>query len=75
VSKWRQALGAKAKGEFAGLCAMTPAKPSVAKTSKNSSKDYVYSLLFVTLVAFSVKAPANLTSKWYCCCTSDCRFF
>jgi len=76
VGKWCEALSAKAnKGEFAGLRAVTPAKPSAAKTNKNSGRDFVYGVLLVTLLTFSAKAPANQTSKWYCCCTSDCHSF
>ena len=76
VSQRRQALSAKAnKGKFAGLRAEKPAKPNFAKTAKHSGKDFVYGVLFVTLVAFGAQTPLNRTSKWFCCCTSDCDFF
>jgi hypothetical protein len=76
VSKRREALSVKANtGKFVGLRAVTSAKPSSAKTAKHSGKDFVYGVLFVTLLAFSAKAPANRTAKWFCCCTSDCDYF
>jgi len=64
VGKWCEALSAKAnKGKYAGLRAVTPAKPSVVKTSKKSGRTFVHVVLFVTLLPFSAKAPANQTSK------------
>jgi len=76
VSKRREALSAKAnKGKFAGLRADTPAKRNSAKTAKISGKDFVYGVLFVTLMAFGTKKPVNRTAKWFCYCTSDCNYF
>ena len=58
MSQRRQALSAKANtGKFLGLRAEKPAKPNSAKTAKHSGKDFVYDVLFVTLVAFGVKKP------------------
>ena len=39
-----------------------------------SGKDFVYGVVFVTLLAFSVKRPLNSTVQWFCCCTSDCEY-
>jgi len=76
VSKRREALSAKAnKGKFARLRAETPAKQNSAKTAKHGGKDFVYGVLFVTLMAFGAKNPVNRTAKWFCCCTSDCDYF
>jgi len=76
VSKRREALSAKANtGKFTGLRAETPARRSSAKTAKYSGKDFVYGVLFVTLLAFGAKTPVNCTAKWFCCCTSDCEYF
>jgi len=73
VSQRRQALSAKAnKGKFAGLRAEKPARANAAPTTKNSGKDFVYGVLFVSLVVFSAQKPLNSTAKWFCCCTSDC---
>jgi len=68
VSQRREALSAKAnKGKFAGLRAEPPAKRSSAKTAKHGDKDFVYGVLFVTLLAFGAKEPVNRTAKWLCC--------
>jgi hypothetical protein len=76
VSQRRQALSAKANtGKFLGLRAEKPAKANAAKTTKHSGKDFVYGVLFVTLVAFGAQKPVNRTAKWFCCCTSDCEYF
>ena len=73
VSQRRQALSAKAnKGKFAGLRAEKPARTNAAPTTKNSGKDFVYGVLFVSLVVLGVQKPLNSTAKWFCCCTSDC---
>jgi len=72
VSQRRQALSAKAnKGKFARLRAEKPARANAALTTKNSGKDFVCGVLFVSLV-FGVQKPLNSTAKWFCCCTSDC---
>jgi len=58
VSQRRQALSAKANTcKFLGLRAQKPAKSNSAKTTKHSGKDFVYGVLFVTLVAFGAKKP------------------
>ena len=76
MSKRREALSAKANtGKFTGLRAETPARRNSAETPKYSGKDFVYGVLFVTLLAFSVKTPVKCTGKWFCCCTSDCEYF
>ena len=76
VSKRREALSARANtGKFVGLRAVTPAKSSSTKTAKHSGKNFVYGVLFLTLLALNAKAPANCTAKWFCCCTSDCDYF
>jgi len=75
VSKRREALSAKANtGKFTGLRAETPARRKFAKTEKHGGKDFVYGVLFVTLLAFSAKTSVNYTAKWFCCCTSDCEY-
>ena len=62
VSQRRQALSAKAnKGKFAGLRAEKPARANAAPTTKNSGKDFVYGVLFVSLVVFGVQKPLNST--------------
>ena len=64
VSQRCHALSAKAnKGKFAGLRAKKPAKANAAPTAKNSGKDFVYGVLFVTLVAFGAQTPLNRTAK------------
>jgi len=64
VSQRREALSAKANtGKFLGLHAEKPAKPNSAKTAKHSGKDFVYGVLFVTLLAFCAKKPLNHTAK------------
>ena len=76
VSKRREALSAKANtGKFSGLRAEAPAKRSSAKTAKHCGKDFVYGVLFVTLLAYGVKKTVNRTANWFCCCTSDCDYF
>ena len=61
VSQHRQALSAKANtGKFLGLRAKKPAKPNSAKITKHSGKDFVYGVLFVTLVAFCAKKPLTV---------------
>ena len=73
---WRRRLSAKANtGKFTGLRAETPARRNSAKTAKHGGKDFVYGVLFVTLLAFGAKTPVNRTAKWFCCCTSDCEYF
>jgi len=76
VSKPHEALSAKVNtGKFTGLRAETPASRNSAKTTKLSGKDFVYGVLFVTLLAFGAKTPTNCTAKWFCYCTSDCEYF
>jgi len=76
VSKRREALTAKANtGKFTGLRAETPARRNSAKTAKYCGKDFVYGVLFVTLLAFGAKTPVNCTAKGFCCYTSDCEYF
>ena len=76
MRKRREALSAKANtGKFTGLRAETPARRNSAKTLKYCGKDFMYGVLFVTLLAFGVKTPVNCTEKWFCCCTSDCEYF
>jgi len=76
VSKRREALTAKANtGKFTGLRVETPAKRNSAKTAKHVGKDFVYGVLFITLLAFGAKTPVNCTAKCFCCCTSDCEYF
>jgi len=62
-------------GKVSGLRAETPAKRSSAKTAKHGGKDFVYGVLFATLLAFGAKRTVNRTAKWFCCCTSDCDYF
>jgi len=70
MSQRREALSAKANTcKFFGLRAEKPAKPNSAKTAKHGGKDFVYGVLFVTLLAFGAKKPLNRTAKWFCCCT------
>jgi len=38
---------------------------------KKVDKDFVYGVLFVTLLAFGAKTPVNCTAKWFYYCTSD----
>jgi len=67
VSQRRQALSAKAnKGKFAGLRAEKPARANAVPTTKNGGKDFVYGVLFVSLVVFGVQKPLNSTAKWFC---------
>jgi len=76
VSKQREALSAKANtGKFTGLRVETPARRNSAKTAKHGGKDFVYGVLFVTLLAFGAKTPVNCTAKCFCSCTSDCEYF
>jgi len=76
VSKRRETLSAKANtGKFTGLHAETPARRNSAKTAKHSGKDFVYGVLFATLLAFGAKTPVNCTAKWFYCCTLDCEYF
>jgi len=73
VSQRRQALSAKANtGKFLGLRAEKPAKANAAKTTKHSGKDFVYGVLFVTLVTFGAPKPVNRTAKFVCRCMSHC---
>ena len=58
MSQQRQALSAKAN---TGKFLEKPAKPNYAKTAKHSGKDFVYGVLFVTLVAFGARKPLNCT--------------
>jgi len=75
VSQQRQVLSAKANtGRFLRLRAEKPANPNSAKTAKHSGKDFVYGVLFVTLLAFGATKPLNHTAQWFCCCTSDCEY-
>jgi len=70
VSQRREALSAKANtGKFLGLHAEKPTRPDSAKTAKDGGKDFVYDVLFLTLLAFIAKKPLNSTAKWFCCCT------
>ena len=58
MSQRRHALSAKAnKGKFAGLRAEKPARANAAPTTKNSGKDFVYGVLFVSLVVFTMQKP------------------
>ena len=67
MSKRRDALSVKANtGKFTGLRAETSARRNSAKTAKHGGKDFVYGVLFVTLVAFGAKTPVNCTAKWFC---------
>jgi len=76
MSQQRQALSAKANtGKFLGLRAEKPAKANATKDTKHSGKDFVYGVLFVTLVVFGAQKPVNRTAKWFCCCISDCEYF
>jgi len=76
VSKRREVLSAKDNtGKFTGLRAETPARRNSAKTAKDGGKDFVYGVLFVTLLAFGAKTPVNCTAKWFCYCPSDCEYF
>ena len=54
--------------KFTGLRAETPARRNSAKTVKHGGQDFVYGVLFVTLLAFGAKTPVNFTAKcfWYC---------
>ena len=64
VTQRRQALSAKTNtGKFLGLRAEKPAKSNAAKTTKHSGKEFVYGVLFVTLVAFGAQKPVNRTAK------------
>jgi len=74
VIKQRGALSVKANtGKFTGLRAETPARRNSAKTAKHIGKDFVYGVLFVTLLAFGEKTPVNCAAKWFYYCTSDCE--
>jgi len=76
VSQRREARSVKKNtGKFFVLPAEKPGKSNSAKTAKHGGKDFVYGVLFVTLIAFSAKKPLNRTAKWFCCCTSDCKYF
>ena len=60
MSKRHEALSCKANtGKFTGLHAETPARRNSAKTAKHSGKDFVYGVLFATLLAFGAKTPAQ----------------
>jgi len=75
VSKRREALGAKTNtGKFTGLRAETPARQNSAKTVKHGGNDFVYGVLFVTLLAFGAKTLVNFTAKWFCSYTSECEY-
>ena len=51
MSKQREALSVKANtGDFKGLRAVTPAKSNAAKSSKNSGNDFVYGVLFGSMM-------------------------
>jgi len=66
VSKRREALTAKANtGKFTGLRAETPVMRNSAKTAKHGGKDFVYGVLFVTLLAFSAKNTYKLHSEMF----------
>jgi len=76
VSQRRQALSPKANTDkFLGLRAEKPAKSNAATTAQHSGKNFVYGVLFVTLVVFGAQKPVNRTTKWFFYCTSDCEFF
>jgi len=50
------ALSAKANtGGFQGLRAVTPAKSNTAKTIKHSSKDFVYGILFGSMMTLTTR--------------------
>jgi len=68
VNKRREALSAKANtGDLKGLRAVTPAKANAAKTSKNSGKDFLYGVLFGSMMTPTTK---NLTVReTYAQCT------
>jgi len=75
VSKRREALSAKTNtGKFTVLRAETPARRNSAKTAEYSGKNFVYGVLFVTLLAFGAKTSLNCTAKWFCYCTSECEY-
>ena len=72
----REALSARANtGKFTGLRAETPARRNSAKTAKYSGEDFVYGVLFVTLLVFVVKTPVNCTAECFCYYSSDCEYF
>jgi len=62
-------------GKFLGLRAEKPAKANAAKTTKHSGKDFVYGVLFVTLVGFGAQKLVNRTAKWFCFYISGCEYF
>jgi len=57
VIKQRETLNAKANtGDFKGrLRAVTPARSNTAKTSKNSSKYFVYGVLFGSMMTLTTR--------------------
>ena len=60
----RAALSVKANtAKFVGLRAEKPAKSNSEKTTENSGKDFVYGVLFVTLLTFGAEKPLNHTAK------------
>jgi len=64
VSKRREALSAKTNtGKFTVLRAETPARRNSAKTAEYSGKNFVYGVLFVTLLAFGAKTSLKLHSE------------
>ena len=64
MSQEREALSAKANtGKFVGLRAEKPAKSNSEKTTDNSGKEFVYGVLFVTLLTFGAEKPLNHTAK------------
>ena len=76
MSQQRQTLSATANtSKFLRLLAENPVKPNSVKTAKHSGKDFVYGVLFVTLVVFGAQKPVNRITKWFFYCTSDCEFF
>jgi len=76
VSQQRQTLSATANtSKFLRLLAENPVKPNSVKTAKHSGKDFVYGVLFVTLLAFGATKPLNHTAQWFYFYTSDCEYF
>jgi len=64
VSKQREALSTEDNtGKFTVLRAETPARRNSAKTPEYGDKDFVYGVLFVTLLAFGAKTPVHTHSQ------------
>jgi len=76
VNQRREALSTKVNtSKFFGLHAEKPAEPNSSKTTKHSGKDFVYGVLFVTLLTLRAKKPLNRTMKCFYHYTSDCEYF